>query len=200
MTDNAHSPAERRTPLHPDVNDTGIRLRLAQDDDRTYLSRLFYLTDVLGDETAALGEEHLRDIGPYVGEWSPRVDGGVIAISEYEVPAGGAWLRYFTGEHKGVAYTGRSDADPHDDSQWATEFDPEDIPELCIAVERRYAGLGLGKRLLRNVCDLAREQTAPAVSLWVDPRNERARRLYDAAGFTPLEVPGGEPGTMIYYF
>ena len=184
------------------VNDTHLRVRLAQEEDRTYLLRLLYLTSVFGDETAELPQYHLPDVERYVGDWSPLVDGGVIATSAFHVPAGGAWLRYYTGDNKGAAYMGPQDpgADPHDESLWATEFDPETIPELCIAVERRYAGQGLGKILLDNVVDLARQQDAPAIALWVDSENPRARKLYESAGFSDISIPNAEPGAMIKYF
>lgn len=184
------------------VNDTQLRVRLALEEDRTYLLRLLYLTSVFGDESAKLPESHIPDVERYVGDWSPLVDGGVIAVSDFAVPAGGAWLRYFTGDNKGAAYMGPQspDADPHDESLWATEFDPESIPELCIAVERRYAGQGLGEILLKNVVDLAREQDAPAVALWVDSENPRARRLYERLGFEDITIPNEKPGAMIKYF
>lgn len=184
------------------VNDTQLRVRIAQEEDRTYLLRLLYLTSVFGDESEALPESHIPDVQRYVGDWSPLVDGGVLAFSNFEVPAGGAWLRYFTGDEKGAAYMGPQspDADPHDESLWATEFDPESIPELCIAVERRYAGQGLGKILLDNVVELARQQDAPAVALWVDSENPRARKLYEAAGFSDIDIPYAAPGAMIKYF
>ncbi|SLM87729.1 hypothetical protein CZ765_02175 [Corynebacterium casei] len=184
------------------VNDTQLRVRIAQEEDRTYLLRLLYLTAVFGDEFEALPESHIPDVQRYVGDWSPLVDGGVLAFSNFEVPAGGAWLRYFTGDEKGAAYMGPQspDADPHDESLWATEFDPESIPELCIAVERRYAGQGLGKILLDNVVELARQQDAPAVALWVDSENPRARKLYEAAGFSDIDIPNAAPGAMIKYF
>ena len=184
------------------VNDTRLRVRIAQEEDRTYLLRLLYLTSVFGDESEALPESHIPDVQRYVGDWSPLVDGGVLAFSNFEVPAGGAWLRYFTGDEKGAAYMGPQspDADPHDESLWATEFDPESIPELCIAVERRYAGQGLGKILLDNVVELARQQDAPAVALWVDSENPRARKLYEAAGFSDIDIPNAAPGAMIKYF
>ena len=184
------------------VNDTRLRVRIAQEEDRTYLLRLLYLTSVFGDESEALPESHIPDVQRYVGDWSPLVDGGVLAFSNFEVPAGGAWLRYFTSDEKGAAYMGPQspDADPHDESLWATEFDPESIPELCIAVEHRYAGQGLGKILLDNVVELARQQDAPAVALWVDSENPRARKLYEAAGFSDIDIPNAAPGAMIKYF
>lgn len=184
------------------VNDTQLRVRLAQEEDRTYLLRLLYLTSVFGDESAELPDSHRKDIKRYVGDWSPLVDGGVLALSDFDVPAGGAWLRYFTGDDKGAAYMGPQapGEDPHDESLWATEFDPESIPELCIAVERRYAGQGLGEILLNNVVDLARQQDAPAVALWVDSENPRARKLYEKVGFTDIDIPNAEAGAMIKYF
>jgi len=184
------------------VNDTQLRVRLAQEEDRTYLLRLLYLTSVFGDETAALPQSHIPDVERYVDDWSPLVDGGVIAVSDHEVPAGGAWLRYFTGENKGAAFMGAQQpgADPHDENLWATAFDPETIPELCIAVERRYAGQGLGDILLNNVVDLARAQDAPAIALWVDSENPRARKLYESAGFEDIAIPNAAPGAMIKYF
>lgn len=184
------------------VNDTQLRVRLAQEEDRTYLLRLLYLTSVFGDESQVLPGSHIPDVERYVDDWSPLVDGGVIAMSDFHVPAGGAWLRYYTGDNKGAAYMGPQTpgADPHDESLWATEFDPESIPELCIAVERRYAGQGLGEILLNNVVDLAREQDAPAIALWVDADNPRARKLYEKAGFTDIAIPNAEPGAMIKYF
>lgn len=195
----SHKPRSQRQ----NVNDTKVGVRLAREEDRTYIQRLIYLANVFGDEHAKLDEETIaQDIEVYIDDWSPLVDGGVIAISEFNVPAGGAWLRYFTGENKGAAYMGsrQSGVDPNDDTQWATEFDPESIPELCIAVERRYAGLGVGEMLLRNVCELAREQEAPAIALWVNHDNPHARALYERFGFTDIAVPGEDPGPMIKYF
>src|SRR5699024_12401591 len=91
-------------------------------------------------------------------------------------------------------------ADPQDEGVWATECDPESTLERCIVVERRYAGQGVGEILLNNVVDLAREQDAPAIALWVDAANPRARKLYEKAGFTDIAIPNAEPGAMIKYF
>src|SRR5699024_1012775 len=161
-----------------------------------------YISSVFGDETAALPQSHIPDVERYVDDWSPLVDGGVIAVSDHEVPAGGAWLRYFTGENKGAAFMGaqQPSADPHDENLWATALDPETIPEQCIAGERRSEGQGLGELLLKNVVDLARAQDAPAIALWVDSENPRARKLYESAGFEDIAIPNAAPGAMIKYF
>ncbi|HAT1327678.1 GNAT family N-acetyltransferase [Corynebacterium striatum] len=183
------------------ANDSAYGVRLAKEPDRTYLSRLLFLADVLGDEEAAVPDYHTEDVGLYIDEWSPLVDGGCIAVSSHNVPMGGAWLRYYTGARKGAAYLGNPEAEPFDESQWATRFDPEEIPELFIAVEHRYRGLGVGRRLLRNICDLAAAQEAPAIALWVDPKNPGARKLYESEGFEDITVPGNsEAPTMVKYF
>ena len=57
-------------------------------------------------------------------------------------------------------------------------------------MESRYRGLGAGRRLLRNACDLAEAQEAPAVSLWIEPENTGARKLYESEGFADIVVPG----------
>ena len=182
------------------ANDTEYSVRLAREEDRTYLSRLLCLADVLGGEEANIGDFHTGDVGLYVEQWSPLVDGGVLAVSSHNVPMGGSWLRYYTGVDKGAAYLGSHSADPHDEDQWATEFDPEEIPELCIAVEHRYRRLGIGRTLLRNACDLARAQQAPGIALWVDENNQGARSLYEAEGFEAVDVPGEDPGIMFKRF
>ncbi|MDO5031160.1 GNAT family N-acetyltransferase [Corynebacterium sp.] len=172
------------------ANDSQYSVRLAKEADRTYLSRLLFLANTLGDESARIEDAHIPDVELSVEQWAPLVDGGVIAVSDHLVPVGGSWLRYYSTEAKGDAYTGNPDADPFDESQWATEFDPEEIPELFLAVESRYRGLGAGRVLLRNVCNLAEAQEAPAISLWVDPNNPKARALYESEGFTDVRVPG----------
>lgn len=179
------------------VNDTEITYRAATDGDRTYLKRLYFLAYVFGDEFAELDAGFETDLPHYLEEWSADHDGAIIAESNLGVPAGGAWLRFFRGATQGDAYMANR-KDPDNPEERATEHDPRTIPEVCIAVERRYAGRKVGQELLRRACDLAKEQGAPAIALWVDPDNPRARRLYEREGFEDIDVPGhvDEP-TMI---
>lgn len=147
---------------------TGFSLRAATESDRTYLARLFYLTDVFGDESRPVGDHYLEDLDSYVGQWSPR-QGGVIALSSEGIPAGGVWLRH--GAHRPVF-----------------GFVSEDAPELAIAVENRYSRQGLGSLLIDAALDLARAQGHAGVSLAVDLGNDRARLLYVKKGFISLGV------------
>ncbi len=145
-----------------------FHLREAVESDRTYLRRLNYLTDVFGDEGANVGDSEREGAETYVGQWDPERESGIVAFDQFDVPAGGVWLRYWQSPDDGHA-----------------NLSP-DIPEIAIAVENRYAGHRLAVKLLRAAVDLATRQGAPKVALWVDPDNERARHRYESFGFTDV--------------
>ena len=142
-----------------------FHLREAVESDRTYLRRLNYLTDVFGDEGANVGDSEREGAETYVGQWDPERESGIVAFDQFDVPAGGVWLRYWQSPDDGHA-----------------NLSP-DIPEIAIAVENRYAGHRLAVKLLQATVDLATRQGAPKVALWVDPDNERARHRYESFGF-----------------
>ena len=145
-----------------------FHLREAVESDRTYLRRLNYLTDVFGDEGANVGDSEREGAETYVGQWDPERESGIVAFDQFDVPAGGVWLRYWQSPDDGHA-----------------NLSP-DIPEIAIAVENRYAGHRLAVKLLQAAVDLATRQGAPKVVLWVDPDNERARHRYESFGFTDV--------------
>lgn len=163
------------------MNPSDFTLRPSTESDRTYLVRLFYLTDVFGDETRPVGETFPQDLDVYVNAWEPG-QGGIIALSPEGIPAGGVWLR--AGVEKRPVYG----------------FVDAAIPELAIAVEGRYAGRGLGSLLIRAMLEQARASGCPGVSLAVDAGNDRARRLYLKLGFEVVErsSTGGE--SMLHRF
>lgn len=63
------------------------------------------------------------------------------------------------------------------------------IPELSLAVHEPYRGQGIGRLLLENLIDSAR-QIHPALSLSVRSDNQAAVRLYEGCGF--VLVPSSE--------
>ncbi|WIM68219.1 GNAT family N-acetyltransferase [Corynebacterium breve] len=146
-----------------------MQLLPATESDRTYFARLFFLTDVYGDESRAVSDYHLRDIVGYVDDWNPTRDGGFVVYDENRIPAGGIWFRYWEGP---------------DALGWAN-LGP-DIPELAIAVESRFAGKGISRLLLDAAVDLGRSQGAPALALSVAADNPRARHVYEKFGFTDV--------------
>jgi GNAT superfamily N-acetyltransferase len=147
---------------------TGFSLRRATESDRTYLSRLFFLTDVFGDESQPVGDGYLDDLQRYVGSWTPE-QGGIIALSPEGIPAGGVWLRHGSDR-------------PH------FGYVADDVPELIIAVENRYARHGIGSSLIDAALDLARSHNHTGVSLAVDFGNSRARSLYIKKGFVSAGI------------
>lgn len=151
--------------------------RRATESDRTYLQRLNFLADVFGDETAEIGPAERDGIVGYIDDWDPERDGGIVAFDEWRTPAGGVWLRYWSRPEDGHANFG------------------EHIPEIAIAVERRFAGHQLATKLLEHAAALAREKGSPQLALWVDPDNPRARHRYQAFGFTDVD---GHPNTMVF--
>ncbi|MBK4150588.1 hypothetical protein GWO61_07130 [Corynebacterium macginleyi] len=135
------------------MTDSSLGVRLAKEEDRDYLAGLF---------------------PSYIADWSPIVDGGVIAVplaaneDPTVAPVGAAILRYYPAATKGPAFLGDPDADPLDDATWLTLFDPEDIPELIVNTDDTDATSDEASRahdlLVNNATDLAAEQTAPGIA------------------------------------
>lgn len=125
------------------MTDSSLGVRLAKEEDRDYLAGLFPSS---------------------IADWSPIVDGGVIALpmaaneDPTVAPRGAALLRYYPAADKGPAFLGDPSAHPLDDATWLTPFDPEDIPELIVSSDDPAAR----ELLIANAIGLAAEQTAPA--------------------------------------
>lgn len=153
-----------------------FQLREATESDRTYLRRLNYLADVFGNEDGDIGHSEREGAETYVGQWDPERESGIVAFDQFDVPAGGVWLRYWQSPDDGHANLAPN------------------IPEIAIAVENRYAGNKLAVRLLQAAVELAKRQGAPKVALWVDPDNDRARHRYEKFGFKNVE---GEDNVMV---
>jgi len=111
-------------------------------------------------------------VADYVEAWGRDGDGGAIAEWDGE-PVGACWFRRFTATHPGYGFLG------------------EDVPGLGLAVREGYRRRGIGGALLWAALADLRESGAAAVSLSVAAQNERARRLYDKAGFETVGREGG---------
>lgn len=119
-----------------------------------------------------------------VGEGSSSVDPEVDALSRhYGGPAAGYFVAELQGEVVGGAGFGPL---------------PDERPTVCelrkmyLVPEAR--GKGLGVRLLRECLDQAR--AAGYAECYLETRASMldAKRLYEAAGFTPLSAPRGATG------
>ena len=103
----------------------------------------------------------------YFEGWGRAGDGGCVATVDAQF-AGAAYYRLFTEEVHGDGYIA------------------PDVPEIAIAVEAPYRGLGIGKRLMESLAETARRDGADRLSLSVHRPNP-ARRLYERLGYETLE-------------
>lgn len=108
------------------------------------------------------------DLAEYVQAWGRPGDEGLIAFETTSgQPAGAAWLRLWTGEHKGYGYLN------------------DQTPEVSIALLPEHRQQGLGTRLLTTLLAQASGRY-PALSLSVIIESP-AVRLYHRLGFTVVD-------------
>lgn len=102
----------------------------------------------------------------YLTGWPRQGDYGLVA--EQDGPVGAAWYRTFTEANHGYGFVA------------------EDVPELSIAVIASRRHEGIGRRLLGELIEASVAQGYRGLSLSVVEDNP-ARRLYESAGFVPVE-------------
>lgn len=110
------------------------------------------------------------DLRRYHERWGRPGDFGVQAMSGNEF-LGAAFARCFTREDHGHG------------------FIDEETPELGIAVVPDRRGLGLGRRLMDELAEVARSLGFERLSLSVNNPNS-AKRLYEALGYRIVEDDG----------
>lgn len=122
----------------------------------------------------------LRDksLAAYVAGWQRDDDLGIVAVdlggpAGLQIPVGAAWLRRFSRTTPGFGFVA------------------EDIPELSMGVVPAHRGRGIGRGLLRTIATRAQDAGVRAISLSVQESNP-AIRLYNAAGFRPVDVGAPE--------
>lgn len=115
-------------------------------------------------------------VADYFKGWPRDGDEGFVAEA-VGLPIGACWFRRFTVARPGYGFLG------------------EDVPGLGLAMRERYRSQGVGTKLLAATIDLAREQGVATLSLSVADGN-RARRLYERAGFELVELDDGGSWTM----
>jgi ribosomal protein S18 acetylase RimI-like enzyme len=149
-----------------------VRYRPAVVDDVPFLATMLGEAAVWRpDKLTPTGDEVMADprYEMYLIGWPRAGDFGLLA--EGDGPVGAAWYRSYTKADHGYGFTG------------------EDVPELSIAVigSRRHAGIGC--RLLAGLIDASVAQGYAAIGLSAREANP-ARRLYESAGFVPVEKHG----------
>lgn len=123
---------------------------------------------------------NLPHIKKYSEGWGRNGDRALIALNNDNKPIGAVWYRLFSEANKGYGYVDNY------------------TPELGIAVTKGARGLGVGKALMNKIIEQAVADGYNALSLSVDPSNNKAMQLYKNLGFYQCGSSGTSV-TMIYY-
>ncbi len=152
-----------------------VELREARADDLGFLAEMLREAALWrpGGERPGV-EAVLADpgLGRYLAGWPRAGDRGVLALDGWGArPVGGAWIRLF----------------PVDDPGYG--FLAPDVPELSVGVVEDRRGQGIGRALLEELLELARQDGHSAISLSVEVGNP-AGELYRRLGFRPVGGSG----------
>lgn len=149
-----------------------VRYRPAQVDDLPFLAAMLGEAAVWRpDKPTPSGDEVMADPrhATYLAGWGRPGDFGLVA--EDDEPVGAAWCRIYTRADHGYG------------------FISADVPELSIAVVESRRGEGIGRHLLVDLVETSVVRGHAAISLSVGEANP-ARRLYESAGFVPVDKVG----------
>lgn len=117
--------------------------------------------------------EHSR----YLNGWMRPSDAGFVALDAHEAPIGAAWYRMLPPTEPGFGYVAAG------------------VPELIVGVRPIWRAHGVGRALLQSLCEHARDQGYPRISLSVE-RGNFAATLYRSEGFA-VTTPGVGRDTMV---
>jgi ribosomal protein S18 acetylase RimI-like enzyme len=151
----------------------GVALREATaDDPPALIDALHHAVNWDGVERLPLADiPNEPRLAGYVTDWPRPGDFGVVATSS-STAIGAAWCRTFSARAPGYGYVA------------------DDVPEVSIGVAAAWRGREVGTALLAELIERARSRGLRRISLSVEDGN-RARHLYERAGFTPVGRDGG---------
>lgn len=139
-----------------------IQLRKRNEADQTFIEDMLVQAIFVADGTLP-DRSIIQDpkLYRYVDAWKAE---DLCIIAEVDgKPVGACWLKWFDKTKPGYGYV------------------RDDVPELSIAVDPEYRGLGLGSMLIRAIFAQLPDR-ASGISLSVDVRN-KAMVLYERLGF-----------------
>lgn len=111
------------------------------------------------------------ELAKYVENWGRAGDFALIAMDEFDQSLGAVWIRLFDDLNKTYGYI------------------DSNTPILSMAVSPEFRGMGIGSKLLNEICTQASINGYKAISLSVDPAN-KALILYERIGFQKVGIDG----------
>ena len=152
-----------------------VSLRAAGADDRSLPGRALCLAaDPDGPGLSVEEAAGPPELARYVRGWPQAGDVGVVAETPTGELVAAAWARLFAPEARGHGFVSPV------------------VPELAMAVEPAWRGLGWGGAVLDGLLSALRTRGVGSVSLSVRDTNTAARALYDARGFVAVGRAGAE--------
>src|SRR3954452_10505938 len=106
-------------------------------------------------------------VNRYLKGWKRAADDGVLAVDDNGAPIGACWYRVLGKSEPGYG------------------FGPAGVPELTLGVRQLWRAQGVGRTLLRALCDVATERGHQRISLSVERANF-AQRLYVSEAFSTV--------------
>ena len=116
-------------------------------------------------------------INRYLKGWKRAADDGMLALDGNGTPIGACWYRVLPKSEPGYGFVAPG------------------VPELTLGVRPLWRAQGVGRTLLRAVCDIAMERGHQRISLSVE-RENFAHRLYVSEGFVTVAT-GEHSDTMV---
>jgi GNAT superfamily N-acetyltransferase len=116
-------------------------------------------------------------VNRYLKGWKRASDEGVLALDGNGTPIGGCWYRVLPKSEPGYGFIAPG------------------VPELTLGVRPMWRAQGVGRMLLRALCDVAAERGHQRISLSVE-RENFAQRLYVSEGFVTV-MAGEDSDTMV---
>ena len=105
------------------------------------------------------------DLKKILDDWGNKFgDLSILALDNNNQPVGAVWYRFWTKNDHSFGFV------------------DENIPELGIAIKKKYRGQGIGTFLMKKIIDHAKKSGITKISLSVIPDNF-ALKLYQKLGF-----------------
>lgn len=145
---------------------SAFRIREAEQADGPFLGEMLVEAATWRSGTTRPRHEVLSspEHGRYVAGWMRPGDAGFVAVDAQAQPIGAAWFRMHARSDPGFGYVATG------------------VPELIIGVRPIWRAHGVGRLLLRAICDRARADGFARISLSVE-RDNYATVLYRSEGF-----------------
>jgi ribosomal protein S18 acetylase RimI-like enzyme len=158
-----------------------MKIRRGTKEDLSFLKEMlfeafFWNPDVQRPDYDEFSQQ--REFSKLLYGWGRLGDQAIIAEIDNK-PVGAAWYRFWTEENHSYGFV------------------DENTPELGVAVQSNFRSLGIGRVLLCELIENARNESIKTLSLSVDPDNY-AKKLYGSEGFVKVSESGTSWTLLLY--